>query len=111
MCKGHHKIRVQLHIQAQGDLPLAVAKTDASVEELVGAYFIEFPDELPGMVVDDLAALFELVQFFKDRDRDDNIVFVETIDTGTVVQDNVGVENKDFFILWHVPPGMAEIGL
>jgi hypothetical protein len=59
---------------------------------------------LAGMVVDDLTAFFELVQFFKYRDRYDYIVFIETIDAGTVVQDNVGVEDKDFFNIRHVTP-------
>jgi hypothetical protein len=31
-------------------------------------------------------------------------VFIETIDAGTVVQDNVGVEDKDFFNIRHVTP-------
>jgi len=88
---------VEIHIQAQRYLPLAVAKCNAAVKELIGTYFIEIPDELAGIVVDDLAALFELVEFFKNRDRDDDVVFVKTMDAGIVVQDNVGVEDEDFF--------------
>jgi hypothetical protein len=50
------------------------------------------------MVVDDLTALLELIQFFEYQDRYDYIVFIEIIDAGTVVQDNVVSRMKIFLI-------------
>jgi hypothetical protein len=38
-------------------------------------------------------------------------VFIETIDAGTIVQDNIGVQDKDFFDIRHVAPIVATIDL
>ncbi len=50
------------------------------------------------MVVDNLAAFFEAVEFFEYGDRDDDVVFVEVVEAGAVVQDYVGVEDKDLLV-------------
>ena len=50
------------------------------------------------MEVDNLASFFETVEFFQDGDRDDDVVFVEVVEAGAVVQDYVGVEDKDLLV-------------
>jgi hypothetical protein len=52
---------------------------------------------LPGMVIYNLAALLEVIQFFQNRDRNDDIVFFKIVDAGTVMENNVGVEDEDLF--------------
>ena len=53
------------------------------------------------MIVNYLTAFLELVEFLKYWDWYDYIVFIKVIDAGTVMEDNVGVENKDFLSFLH----------
>lgn len=48
------------------------------------------------MKINDLLAFFKTVEFFKNCNWDDDIVFLEVIETRTVVKDYVGIEDKDF---------------
>ena len=57
------------------------------------------------MVVDYLTAFFKVVQLFKNCDGDDNVMLLEVVDAGAVVQDNVGIEDKGFFLRGHKGPG------
>ena len=57
------------------------------------------PDELAGVVVEGFVPFFELVQLFEDDDGHDDVVFLELVDAGAVVEDDVGVEDEDFFLL------------
>jgi hypothetical protein len=46
-----------------------------------------------------------VIKLFKNSDRDDDVVFLKVIEAGTVVKDDVGVEDKSLFIFGHEVPG------
>jgi hypothetical protein len=74
----------------------------AAVEQLVGAENIKVPDELPGMIVNNLAAFFELIELFQDRDRYDDIMFIEMVDAGAVMENDIGIKDENLFFIYHV---------
>jgi hypothetical protein len=57
---------------------------------------VELADELAGLQVEDRVALLELVQLFEDGNGDGDVVFLEVEDGVEVVEDDRGVEDKDF---------------
>ena len=99
--KDQLQVRVHFFIEADGQYTLAFSQSHIAVEKLAGTQLVDFPDKFPGMMVDDLRALLELIEFLKNRDRDDNIVFLEVVDTGTVMEDDIGIENEKLFLFLH----------
>ena len=62
------------------------------------------------MIIERSVSLLELIELLDDGYRDDDIMFVELIDAGTVVQQNIGVENKQFLFPWsHVNGGSFSV--
>jgi len=57
------------------------------------------------MVVDCLAAFLKGIEFFENGYGDNDIVFVKVIYTGAVMENDIGVEDKDFLFLNHKNPG------
>jgi hypothetical protein len=98
---GKDQLQVGMHflVEADGQHALAFPEGHITVEQLAGTQFVDFPNELPGMMVDDLAAFFKLIEFFENRNGNNNVMFLEIIDTGAVVEDDIGVEDKEFFLL------------
>ena len=66
----------------------------AAVKKLIGGQRIRAPGNSPGMKVQEVVTFFETVQLLQNGDRDDEIVFGELVDAGTIVQNYIGVENK-----------------
>ena len=56
---------------------------------------------MPGVIMDTLISFLELIKFFKNRDWYDYIMLFKVIYAGGIVEDNVGVENKEFFSTRH----------
>jgi hypothetical protein len=78
-------------------VPFPSADMHASVKQLVGTQIIKLSHKLTGMVIYDLASFFKVIEFFEDCYRNDDVVLFKVIDTGTVVQNNVGIEDEGLF--------------
>ena len=80
----------------------------AAVKNSISTKFIKSPDKFAGMIVDDLVAAFEIVQFLEYRNRNNYIIIVKMAQRIAVMQNNIGIENENFFILrsgtHHVSP-------
>ncbi len=85
---------VPLHVRLHDEDP-AVAQGYAFVQQLVAAHGVELAGKLAGVEIDDLVALFEPVDLFKDRDRDDDVVLLEGVHAIVIVQDDVRIQNED----------------
>lgn len=75
----------------------AAAEADAFGEEGVAAHAVEAADEFAGVEVDGFVAFFEVVEFFEDGDGEGDVVFLEVFEAAAVVEDDVGVEDEEFF--------------
>src|SRR5210317_355454 len=71
-----------------------IPKTSSLGGEQVAGQFIKPPQKLPGLKVNVFMTTFELVEFFKNRDRNGNIVLFEVPDTVGVVQDDIGIQHE-----------------
>ena len=57
--------------------------------------FVDFPHEGAGVETEGVVALFEFVQFLNYRDGNYNVVVLKLLYGVIVVQDDVGVQDKD----------------
>ena len=89
---------MEFALQAESDFALSGAEIDAAVKEFVAAEGVEGAEELAGVVVEGFVALFELIELLEDDDGHDDVVFFEVVEAGAVVEDDVGVEDEDFFL-------------
>ena len=63
-----------LLIKTETDFAQTGTNRDPTIKDGISAEFIQGPDKLSRMIVDDLVAAFEIVEFFKYRNRNNNIV-------------------------------------
>jgi hypothetical protein len=64
--------------------------------DLVADERIELAREFARVVVDDLVAALELVDFFEQGNRNDDVMLFEGVDAPVIIEDDVGVENENF---------------
>jgi hypothetical protein len=64
--------------------------------DLVADERIELAGEFARVVVDDLVAALELVDFFEQGYRNDDVMLFEGVDAPVIIEDDVGVENENF---------------
>ena len=87
-------------VQFDQQTAVVLADRDAAVKDAVRADLVQFFQEMPGLKVDGFVAFFEFVQFFNHCDRNHHVVFFKLMEAGTVVKDDIGVENEDFHGFW-----------
>ena len=63
--------------------------------EHIASQGIEPAEEFAGLKIDVFVAPLELVEFLEHRERDRHIMFFEIMDAAVVVEDHIGVEDKD----------------
>lgn len=90
------EIGVKFAFKPDADLAEARADLYACREEGVASEQIERAREFPRVIVALLFAFFEVIELFQHGDGYDDVVLFELIDAGTVVQNDVGVEDEDF---------------
>ncbi len=49
------------------------------------------------MEVEGVVAFLEIVELFKNRDRNNDVVLTKLVNTATVVEDYIGIEDEYFF--------------
>ena len=90
------KVLMELTLEPDHQLPSSLAERDTAVEQLVPTEHVQGSEELPRVIVQHLVSLLELVQFFQDRHRNNDVVLLELKQAGAVVKNNVGVKNEQF---------------
>ena len=96
--------------EADADAALAGTDFDPTVEQLVAAQVIEGADKLPRVVVQGFVAFLKLIQFLQYSDRHHHVVFLKVVHARAVVKNDIGIEDKEFFLsAWH-DPKRVEIG-
>ena len=81
--------------QHHADRTQALPQRAALGGEHVAGEHIDAAKKLAGLEVDVFIAAFELVEFLEHRDRNRDVVLLEIADAAAVVEDDVGVENKE----------------
>src|SRR5690554_7988038 len=74
--------------------PQILAQGHALAEELLSGQFVHLAYKLPGLKVDLLVALLELVELFEHGDGQHHVVVLKIVQALVVVQEHVGVENE-----------------
>ena len=93
---------MEFPVQLDVDFSQTRSDWDAAVEQLFAAQQIQRADKFTGMKVQYFTAFFKLIEFFKNRYGDDEIVFCKLINTGAVMKNDVGVQNeRGFLFSWH----------
>ena len=93
---------MEFPVQFDGDFSQARPDGDAAVEQVFATQQIQRTDKFSGMKIQYFTAFFKLIEFFKNRYGDDDIVFRKMINTGAVVKNDVGVKNeRGFLFSWH----------
>ena len=85
--------------EADRYVSFAVADGNATVKNAVACQRIQGAEEFPGVAIKDVFTFFEPVQFFDDHDGDYQIMFIKMVNTGAVMQDDIGIENENLFTL------------
>jgi len=98
---GHHlvdpinKAVPRLHLSGYIQL-------DATVKQIVTGKFVEFPCKFPCLEIYQVISLFKLIQFLKDNDWNNNIIFLKFIDTFVIVKQYIRIYNKNLLrFSWH----------
>jgi hypothetical protein len=83
---------------AAGQFAGRSVEPDALVDGLVhaGDDLIERARHLARIAGDFRHALLVVVEFFQGHDRQEDIVFLEAVDTGRIVHQDIGVEDEEF---------------
>jgi len=69
---------------------------------MFAAQQIQRAEKFTGMIIEYFTAFFKLIEFFKNRYGDDEIILSKLINTGAVMKNDVGVKNKcGFLFSWH----------
>lgn len=86
----------QTSCQCYTDFTLPFAEGNSSVKDSISGYLIKGAGELPRIQVNNLTTTFEMVKFFYNGNGDNYVVFLEMMDTGSIVKNDVGVKYKGF---------------
>ena len=96
------KIGMEFLVETDKQFALVLADRDAAVEDAIPADLVDLLEEMPGMEVQALIALFKFVEFLNNGNGDDNIMFFELVKTRAVVENDIGVKDEYFFFaLYH----------
>ena len=101
---GKRKLHVLRKRFAACDKKLSPALSERYSLVHVGIIFgkgIESSHKLAGVEVDCVVAFFEFVQFFQNDNRNNQIVLLKIVYTPEIVQDNIGIQHKCFFVSTH----------
>ena len=90
--------------QSYDNSPIFRANLHPSVKKLVRTEQIERTDKLPGVIINYLMTLFEIVEFLQNCNGNNNIMFLKVVQTGTVMEYNVCIDDKNFLFLHQKTP-------
>ena len=89
------QLLAHLHVGVH-DEESAGPEPHALAQEVVADERIELAGEFARVVVDDLVAALELVDFFEQGYGDDDVMLFEGVDAPVIIENDVGVENENF---------------
>ncbi len=103
------EVGVEALVELDEEVALVPADGDPAVKDAFGADLVEFFQEMPRLEVEGFVAFFEFVELFNDRDGNNNIMFLELVKAGAIMEDDIGVEDEEFRGFWgHGPPPWIE---
>src|SRR6056297_1609295 len=90
-------ILVKLLFQFNRDFSKSLVYLDSSFKYFFVKNGIQGANKFAGVKIDGFVTGFEFVQFFQHHNRNNDIMFIKLINTGAVMKDNVGIQDKSFF--------------
>ena len=93
---------MKLLLKLYGNSPPVRPDLHAAIKQLVAAERVKRSDKFSGMVVERLVALFKLIKLLNHGNGHHNVVLLELIDTGAVMEYHISVKDKNLlFPLCH----------
>lgn len=96
------QIGVKIPFELNADFSQFRTERDAAVEDGVFAEGVQSAYEFTGMAIEGLVAFLELIELFHDRDGNDNVVLFELVKATAVVEDDIGIKDKELLFPWHL---------
>ena len=93
---------VELGFQKNRNASLPGADRNPAVEDVIPGEVVQGAQKFARVAVENILAFLEAVELFDDGDRNNDIMFVELVDTTAVVQDDIGIQNKGLPNFRHV---------